>query len=869
MISSTSEPDEQYYTFVNPESYFSHQPTTPATTLTTPGTGHGKSLFSAAPSPISPVSSSSSALLDFQYFTPMREEEEDDDDDDDLNNIEGACGLATLTTAIAVHSNEIEEDLRFSTPSFSSYSLRDDVGRDSSSPYGSSPSASLLRSKTIWLGKSTTPITPTASYGKYLESVRYVQRSATTATPLSSPKKRLPATPTKTNRPLNHQEESSAMVSPSRLGGTSLARWNSLRSVQSQTTKDITRDECNTADSLLLSNYHKFPEITSTLSTSLTFVDSSSKSFSVKRPCSILKQYTNGDGVCGVVEIRNSSEEAVKFEHLVIFLEGVQYISVSDCEKVKRTVFLRLEEEEQKEEDHTEIEIEDNFKAIWGSTTKFNTKTKMVHSRPKNNIINPKTTYRFQFSFKLPKTATSTTYKTTVLPPTLSFYKQDPKYRHLPIDPDLKYGYIYDDTMVNGTPIVVHDLAQGDVSVQYSVLFGIVTKISPEHCSDLSGVQLAKLDCSKQSFIRFVPSIDGLLDGGDIDEGVKAWFDLKKQIEQKISGPVGGGGGVNDGVLLPSPVLSTHQLYTTSIKASMKKKKTKKNDDNPSLAALNRLKSKLLDLSHYGPDMKKSNIAPHGVITMSSPIPFEKIRYCTPSIFDKVNQWSHSESNNVEELNEVVINLRYVVAKPQSQSVSASCIQLPRVDSVEVDVHCIDYHSIDSVLSIPVTSEMLVTLMNENDQKNNRALEQVEDFTTGLRTQAQKLLERLSQTTKTDNESDELSQILQSLATIKSTTTKSQTYPALHKPIPIHSEWTTTTTSRSVNTNTIQYNSTLTIPLIHPVSYKIKEVMSPSFQTAYAGRCYVLKCRVGFKDEHDRKKRKKMVLDLPVSVALW
>ncbi|KAH3682910.1 hypothetical protein WICPIJ_006125 [Wickerhamomyces pijperi] len=802
---------------------------------------------------------------------------------------------------------------------------------------------------------------PNSSYGSYLEQVRNNSISSTQAqahsriiqtrsSPTSSETSTFSSnTPDRSS--MSTSIDSSSQIKLHNMGSMSVKHSfdsNVSRSASTSTLGGTNRSLLLTETSTssvshgFYSTYLKLPSLgsKSQLKTTLTFIETSTEQNSNKKtsPSSILKQYTNGDHVHAQISIANDTDIDTRFEDIAIWLEGCQYV-ISDRTSgvVTKRVFLRVDSNDYTNDpnfkDNSTCFLETAISNIstsghssTGGTILSSKKSKTVKiplteyfSEPQDGVIKAQSVYTFQVHFYLPERE---------LPPTLSLFKHK-KYGTLEVDDDLKYGFVYNQDITNGSPVLVDDLSYdehvrvgtGDTAIQYTVNCLVIG-----HERNFGGNQAQNLNALKrlsttEAFIRFVP-YDQRSDetwrsrySKKGQNSLSAWFDLKGRVHDQLESRRLSVRDRNsfmsfksldvNTLSLPSSV-SAHCLYQA--KGISQNRDSTNNKPAKASKYLNKLlqvKSSISSGSFGSSDKsQKSKQVSHGVISASFEFlpPWVKLRYCTPNVFEKVNQWysaTHSNPSNlhalrtldasskpavpgnsdpnIEELQEIKIDLRYnLSSKPAevplggSQHNRSTSLAMPQVESVKVYLVAIDYHTTESDLPFVISPELLIDLnsglvstsastgrkMKVSPSKSDGFID--EDLTYGLKFQAQKMLSMISTVRSDTQTKQELPQsLVQELQTLSTITAKSRPMPTPLYDFNFAATEATQTQWVPANANIgdskstqCSYHSKLSIPLTNPLftshRHKLKQIIPPNYQLGLAGRCYILRCYIKF-----------------------
>ncbi|GAV47952.1 hypothetical protein ZYGR_0I02480 [Zygosaccharomyces rouxii] len=217
-----------------------------------------------------------------------------------------------------------------------------------------------------------------------------------------------------------------------------------------------------------IDNLHKLPEVDSPFTIEIHVTPNAPKFGEPMESPNLLKEYTCGDVVHGMVLIRNNSDKPMTFEMFYVMLEGT--IAVVDrTQKTRSTknILRMVDMSASWAQFHVEPSV--SLDQCFG---KFDSCDKTTFGFPPNKILKPNGCYKKLFSFKIPDQLLESHCPHGMsehfsLPPSIGVdkHRKGCNFRDLKINHLLGYGR----AETRGGPIWADDLADDDVCVNYSV----------------------------------------------------------------------------------------------------------------------------------------------------------------------------------------------------------------------------------------------------------------------------------------------------------------------------------------------------------------------------------------------------------------
>lgn len=234
-----------------------------------------------------------------------------------------------------------------------------------------------------------------------------------------------------------------------------------------------------------------------------------------------LKEYSNGDMVSGYINITNTAEHPVTFGMFVVSLEGVvksvERLSQENvhgggkAKKILTKKFLKM----------YDLDASYNYTCLPSSAAlQYVPFSKDIYDGsyiglPDERILQPHTTYKKFFNFRLPTRLLDDSCMNNVLPHVLappsigldktSFHN---KASTISLNKSLGYGFINK----RGTPLLMKDYCYEDLSITYSIEAKFIDKIDPSHYDNLIKQNPNKkhfrdyvISKESQYILRFIP----------------------------------------------------------------------------------------------------------------------------------------------------------------------------------------------------------------------------------------------------------------------------------------------------------------------------------------------------------------------------
>ncbi|GAV52965.1 hypothetical protein ZYGR_0AI02470 [Zygosaccharomyces rouxii] len=217
-----------------------------------------------------------------------------------------------------------------------------------------------------------------------------------------------------------------------------------------------------------MDNLHKLPEVDSPFTIEIHVTPNAPKYGEPLELPNVLKEYTSGDVVHGMVVVSNNSDKPITFEMFYVMFEGTN--AVVDRNQMTRTsknVLRMADMGASWAQFHVESSVptDQNF-------GKFDHHDKATLGFPHNKLLQPHGRYKKFFSFKIPDQLLESQCphgmsEHFALPPSMGIdkHREGCDYRGIQINRQFGYGR----ATTRGGPIWVDDLANDDVSINYSV----------------------------------------------------------------------------------------------------------------------------------------------------------------------------------------------------------------------------------------------------------------------------------------------------------------------------------------------------------------------------------------------------------------
>lgn len=234
-----------------------------------------------------------------------------------------------------------------------------------------------------------------------------------------------------------------------------------------------------------------------------------------------LKEYSNGDMVSGYINITNTAEHPVTFGMFVVSLEGVvksverlsqeKLHGSGKAKKILTKKFLKM----------YDLDASYNYTCLPSSAAlQYVPFSKDIYDGsyiglPDERVLQPHTTYKKFFNFRLPTRLLDDSCMNNVLPhviapPSIGLDKTSfhNKASTISLNKSLGYGFINK----RGTPLLMKDYCYEDLSITYSIEAKFIDKIDPSHYDDLIKQNPNKkhfrdyvISKESQYILRFVP----------------------------------------------------------------------------------------------------------------------------------------------------------------------------------------------------------------------------------------------------------------------------------------------------------------------------------------------------------------------------